>query len=126
MLVNDNNGVSVHPYSHPPQEKVLKHLTYVWDGGGMQFEKFYSLNHTISVEALFAVFHHPRFQPTLSNLGKVCDKHGVSVHPYGHSLQDKVLKHFIYVKEWNRIQFETYYSLLNHSQLSGIRQKLWP
>jgi hypothetical protein len=28
--------------------------------------------------------------------GKVCDNNGVSVHPYGHSLQDKVL-HTVYM-----------------------------
>ncbi len=41
------NGVCVHPYNHTTPEKVLKHLTYVSDGCRMQFERFYSLKHSI-------------------------------------------------------------------------------
>jgi hypothetical protein len=29
------NGVGVHSYAHPLQEKVLKHLIFVYDGCGM-------------------------------------------------------------------------------------------
>ena len=45
------NGLSLHPYAHPPQDKILKHLKFV----GMQFERFYSLYH--SVVASFEHLH---------------------------------------------------------------------
>ena len=41
------NVVSVHPYDHTQLEKVLKHLLYVCYGCGMQFERFYSLTHSL-------------------------------------------------------------------------------
>jgi hypothetical protein len=45
--VYGGNGVRVQSYAHPQQMKVLKHLLYVGYGCGMQFERFYSLNHSI-------------------------------------------------------------------------------
>ncbi len=35
----------VHPNANPQQKKVLKHLQFVGYGCGMQFERFFSLNH---------------------------------------------------------------------------------
>jgi hypothetical protein len=61
-------GVNVKPYAHSQPEKVLKHLIYVWNGHGMTFERFYSLNQ--SVVAWFAHLHLVGFQPTFTNLGK--------------------------------------------------------
>jgi hypothetical protein len=54
-----SNHVSAHPYAHPQQEKVFKHSKFVSGGCGMQFERFYSLNH--SVMESFAHLHYPDF-----------------------------------------------------------------
>ena len=55
-------------YPLPLQLKELQHLTYACHGRGIQFERFYSLNHII-VE-WFLHLHHLGFQPALPNLGK--------------------------------------------------------
>ena len=62
-MICGNNDVSVQPYAHPQQMEVFKHLVYVCHGYGMQFERFYSLIH--SVVAWFAHLHHLGFQPYL-------------------------------------------------------------
>ena len=54
------NGVSVLPYDHPQLFKVFKHLLYVCHRCGMQFERFYSLNH--SVLGSFPHLRHLGFQ----------------------------------------------------------------
>ena len=60
--------MSVNQYAHPLQKKVLKHIIYVSDGRGMQFERIYRL--TYSIVVLLAHFVVPGFQETLPNLGK--------------------------------------------------------
>ena len=92
MLKHINNewhgvgcSVSVKPYAHPQQLKVLKHLIYVWYGCGMQSESFYTLKH--SKAAWFAHFIWLSFWPTLPNLrkrGNVCGGNRGSVQPYAH------------------------------------------
>jgi hypothetical protein len=62
------NRVNVHPYAHPQQLKVLKHLILVCHGCVMQFERFYSLN---CCEVVWlAHLHHLDFWLTLPNMGK--------------------------------------------------------
>ncbi len=45
MNICYGKGVWVHSYANPQQQKVPKHLVYVWLGYVIQFESFYSLNH---------------------------------------------------------------------------------
>ena len=61
------NGVSGKPYAHPQPEKLLKHITYVCHGHGMQFERFYSIKQIIV--AWFAHLHQVGIHPTLTKLG---------------------------------------------------------
>jgi hypothetical protein len=84
--------MNVKPYAHPEPEKV--HLTYVWHGHGMQFERFYTLNQ--SIVAWFAHLNEVGFHPFLTNLGKhlwwlQCECE------YAHPQSEKVLKYLIYV-----------------------------
>jgi hypothetical protein len=67
MACPSGESGDLNPYAHPQPEKVLKPLTYVYHGHGMQFERFYSLNQ--SVVAWFAHLHEVGLQPTLTNLG---------------------------------------------------------
>ncbi len=48
--------------------RCLKHLMCAWYRNGMQFERFYSLNHSIA--AMNTHIHNLGFCPTHSNLGK--------------------------------------------------------
>jgi hypothetical protein len=45
--VCDDNCMILYPYAYPPQQKKLKHLIYICHRCGMQFERIYSLNHSI-------------------------------------------------------------------------------
>ena len=64
------NGVNVHPFDHCPQKRLLKHLVYVWNWCGMQFERFYNLN--LCIVTWCALPHHnKRFLLTHLNLGKL-------------------------------------------------------
>ena len=100
-------------YAHPPQERVLIHILNVSDGCGMQFERFYSLNHSLG--ASFVHLHHPFFQPTLPNLAKqLWWWFGLSVNSYSHWPQKKVIKHLNYISDGCGMQFERFHSL-NHS-----------
>ena len=79
----------------------------------MQFERCYRLNYDLV--AWFAHLHDLGFQPTLTNLGNVCDGNTVSVQPNAHPQQLMVLKHLIYMNGCGcgMQLFERFYSL-NH------------
>jgi hypothetical protein len=68
QLLLIHNGVSVQQNANQESLMMLKHLMYVWNYCGMQFERICSINH--SVVTWFAHLHHLGFQPTLPNLGK--------------------------------------------------------
>jgi hypothetical protein len=59
--------MSVLPYAHPQLFKLFEQLIFVWHGCGMQFERFFSLNH--GVVGSFPHLHHLWIQPALPNLG---------------------------------------------------------
>ena len=75
----------------------------------MQFGGFYSLNHSI-----VAWFAHLRYLEDVSQLsqiwGNVFGGNGVSVEPYAHPQQMKVLKHHIYVSYGHGMQFDMLFS----------------
>ena len=60
------NSVRVHPYAHPQHMKVLKHLTYIQYGWGMQSGVANSLNHDTTTS--FGLRH----SPILRNLAPTC------------------------------------------------------
>ena len=117
----DGNGVSVHPYTHPQHGKTSNHLICVSDGRGMQFERFYNLNHS-TVTWLRHVIN-VRFQPTNSTLGEMFVMvmvWVVCIHIL-YPRHGKVLKHQIYVYDGCGMQFERFYNL-SHSAVTWF----WP
>ena len=95
-----SNHVSAHPYAHPQQEKVFKHSKFVSGGCGMQFERFYSLNpqpygSIVAPSNIYIAHNFNRFSS--QTWGYACVSNHVTVHPYAHPPQEKVLKHSKFV-----------------------------
>ena len=87
------DGIEIHPYGNPLHGKVLKHITYTWDGSVIQSEVAFCLNHII------VVWFVPSCYPGLVSSTHLHGFDGLGIHPYGHPLHQKVLKHCIY-KRW--------------------------
>ncbi len=101
------NGVCGHPYAKLlQQQKVLKHLIYVWHGCGIQFERFTAS--TILYWCCLLAYTYEDFSQ-LSLWGDVCWGNGVSGHPYALP-QWKVPKHLAYVCHGCGKQSERFYS----------------
>ena len=85
------DGLEIHPYGHPLHGKVLKHFIYTLDGSVIQSEVALCLNHIIVVWFVPSCY---------SGLASSTHLHGfdrLEIHPYGHPLHGKVLKHLMYI-----------------------------
>ena len=83
--------VRMHPYDHPLHRKVLKHYVYIKDEIVIQSEVVLGLSHVKVV----VVFFLPSCEPDSASSAHAHDFDEVKIHPYDHSLHQKVLKHFI-------------------------------
>ena len=82
--------LKIHPYGHPLHGNVLKHFIYILDGSVIQSEMALCLNHVI------VVWFVPNCYPYSANSTHFHGFDGLEIHPYGHPLHGKVLKHVIY------------------------------
>jgi hypothetical protein len=97
--------VRMHQYGHLLHWKVLKTFMYIY-GRDIQSERVLGLTHVIVV----------RFVPSCyPGSARSTHLHGfdeVRMHPYGHSLHQKVLNHFIHIYNISFIQSEVVPDLL--------------
>ena len=62
----DGNNMMTNPYPHPQHMKCVKHLSYVWSGGGNHSTWVWSLKHC--TRAALVPSSDPGFQLTFPNL----------------------------------------------------------
>ena len=91
------NGLSLHPYAHPPQDKILQHLIFVSD-------ICVGCNLRGSTASTIALWHHlniyiAHYFKQLSSQIRCSTfvSNRVTVHPHAHPPQKKVLKHSKFV-----------------------------
>jgi hypothetical protein len=101
----------VHPYAHPPKEKILKHLEFV-------LEICVGCSLKGSTASTIALWHHLNiyiahiFKQQLFQIwGYACGSNHVSVHLYAHPPQEKVLKYLKLVSDGCGMQCERFSSL---------------
>ena len=93
--------VTVHPYAHPPHERVLIHIKMYLLDVGCSLKGFCSLNHSEVVSfIIFALTLSPTLSANFPKPRKSCDGgNGLSLHPHAHPPQDKTLQHLIFVSD---------------------------
>ena len=92
------DGLGIHPYDHPLHGKVMNHFIYILYGIVIQYEMAICLSHVI------VVWFVPSCYPGLSSFTHLHYFDVLGIHPYGHPLHGKVLKHFIYTLDGSVIQ----------------------
>ncbi len=107
---------------YPQHRKTLSHLICVYDGCGMQFERFYNLSH--SAVTWFWLIHHlsPRISAySLNTWGyMMCGGNGVRGHPYTYPQHRMTPNHLLSVSDVCEMQLERFYSL-SHSAVAWSR-----
>ncbi len=83
------DGLRMHPYGHPLHHKMLKHFIYIQGGSAIKSEVVLGLNYVIVVWFVLSCY------PGSARSTHLHDFHEVRMHPYGHTLHQKVLKYFI-------------------------------
>ena len=84
------DGLKIHPYGYPLHGNVLKNFIYTLYGSVIQSEVALCLN------SIIMVWFVPSCYPGLASSTHLHGFDGLKIHPYGHPLHQKVLKHFIY------------------------------
>ena len=92
--------LKIHPYGHPLHQKELKHFIHILHEHVIQSKVILGLNHII------VVWFEPSSYPGSASSTHLHGFDGLNIHPYGHPLHGKVLKHFIYTSYGSVIQSE--------------------
>ena len=105
--IHSFDGLGIHPYGHPLHQKVISHFIYILNGSVIQSETALCLNHVI------VVWFVPSCYPGSANSTHLHGSDVLNIHPYGHPLHGKVLKHLIYILDGIVIQSEVVLGLNN-------------
>ena len=89
------NSVREHPYAYPQHMIMLNHFLYI------QYECGEEVRGVVQRQLFQHVIilpHHPQINPNLGQLGQQCNS--VRVHPYDYPQHMNMLKHFLYIQQY--------------------------